>query len=50
MISASGFDGASAEAILQAGDAEAVAFGRAFIANPDLLDSLRRGSPLNFDD
>jgi N-ethylmaleimide reductase len=47
MIAAGGFDGASAEAILQDGDAEAVAFGRAFIANPDLPDRLRLGLPLN---
>ena len=47
MIAAGGFDGASAEALLQAGDADAVAFGRAFIANPDLPERLRLGLPLN---
>jgi N-ethylmaleimide reductase len=47
LIAAGGFDGASAEAILAAGDADAVAFGRAFIANPDLPARLRFGLPLN---
>lgn len=46
MIAAGGFDGTSAEALLQAGDADAVAFGRAFIANPDLPERLRLGLPL----
>ena len=46
LIAAGGFDGASAEAILQAGHADAVAFGRAFIANPDLPQRLRLGLPL----
>ncbi|MFJ3484392.1 alkene reductase [Pseudomonas sp. NPDC090202] len=47
IIAAGGFDGASAEAILQAGDADLVAFGRHFIANPDLPKRLRDGLPLN---
>ncbi|PYE19628.1 N-ethylmaleimide reductase [Paraburkholderia silvatlantica] len=47
LIAAGGFDGASAETILAAGDADAVAFGRAFIANPDLPERLRLGQPLN---
>ncbi|MCQ8239740.1 alkene reductase [Rhizosaccharibacter radicis] len=46
IIAAGGFDGADAEAILRTGDADAVAFGRAFIANPDLPDRLRHGWPL----
>ncbi|WP_125957016.1 alkene reductase [Novosphingobium sp. MD-1] len=46
MIAAGGFDRAGAEAVLEAGDADAVAFGRAFIANPDLPDRLRLGLPL----
>ncbi len=46
LIAAGGFDGASAEAILESGDADAVAFGRAFIANPDLPERLRFGLPL----
>jgi len=41
-----GFDGASAEAALQAGQGEAVSFARHFIANPDLVERLRQGLPL----
>jgi N-ethylmaleimide reductase len=47
IVVAGGFDGASAEAIVQAGDADLVAFGRHFIANPDLPERLRRDLPLN---
>lgn len=47
IIAAGGFDGERAEAILQAGDADLVAFGRHFIANPDLPERLRNGWPLN---
>ena len=47
IIAAGGFDGASAEAILQAGDADLVAFGRHFIANPDLPARLQHGWALN---
>ncbi|RQR55751.1 alkene reductase [Burkholderia sp. Bp9140] len=47
IIAAGGFDGDSAEAILQSGDADLVAFGRHFIANPDLPERLRRNLPLN---
>ncbi len=47
IIAAGGFNGASAEAILKAGDADLVAFGRAFISNPDLPQRLRLGLPLN---
>lgn len=36
----------SAEAVLAAGRAEAVSFGRAFIANPDLVERMRSGAPL----
>ncbi len=37
----------TAEAVLAAGEADAVAFGKAFIANPDLPRRLAEGSPLN---
>ena len=47
IIAAGGFNGDSAEAILQAGDADLVAFGRHFIANPDLPERLRNKWPLN---
>lgn len=47
VIAAGGFDGASAAAIVEAGDADLVAFGRHFIANPDLPRRLREQLPLN---
>ncbi len=47
MIAAGGFDAAGAEAILSKGDADLVAFGRHFLANPDLPERLRRNLPLN---
>ena len=47
IIAAGGFDRQSAEAILAAGDADLVAFGRHFIANPDLPERFRNGWPLN---
>ena len=47
VIAAGGFDGAGAEAIIAEGGADLVAFGRHFIANPDLPDRLRRQLPLN---
>lgn len=36
----------SAAALLEAGRAEAVSFGRAFIANPDLVERIAAGAPL----
>jgi N-ethylmaleimide reductase len=47
LIAAGGFNGESAAAIVAAGDADLVAFGRLFIANPDLPERLRRNLPLN---
>lgn len=47
IIAAGGFDGASAQAIVQSGDADLVAFGRHFIANPDLPERLHKHLPLN---
>lgn len=47
VIAAGGFDGPGAEAILKKGDADLVAFGRSFLANPDLPERLRRTLPLN---
>jgi N-ethylmaleimide reductase len=47
VIAAGGFDGAGADAILTKGDADLVAFGRHFLANPDLPERLRRSLPLN---
>jgi 2,4-dienoyl-CoA reductase-like NADH-dependent reductase (Old Yellow Enzyme family) len=37
----------TAEQVLQAGEADAVAFGKAFIANPDFVARLTRNAPLN---
>ncbi|WFS03630.1 alkene reductase [Rhizobium tumorigenes] len=47
IIAATGFDQASAEAHVDTGDADLVAFGRHFIANPDLPERFRRHLPLN---
>ena len=41
-----GFDGASAEQALAAGQGEAVSFARHFVGNPDLVRRLRDGVPL----
>ncbi len=41
---------ASAEADLDSGLADAFAFGRAFLANPDLVERLRSDAPLNAPD
>jgi 2,4-dienoyl-CoA reductase-like NADH-dependent reductase (Old Yellow Enzyme family) len=42
-----GFTGTSAEAAIARGDADAVAFGRPFIANPDLPERFRLGAALS---
>ena len=42
-----GFTQETAEAALAADEADAVAFGKLFIANPDLPDRFRIGAPLN---
>ncbi|KLI99074.1 alkene reductase [Luteimonas sp. FCS-9] len=42
-----GYDRAMAQAAIKSGRADAVAFGRAFIANPDLVRRLREDAPLN---
>jgi len=47
VITAGGFDGQSAKAIVEAGYADMIAFGRHFVANPDLPKRLRRNLPLN---
>jgi N-ethylmaleimide reductase len=46
IIAAGGFTKESAEAIIGAGDADLVAFGRHFISNPDLPERFRRGLPI----
>jgi N-ethylmaleimide reductase len=47
IIVAGGFDREGAIKIVENGDADLVAFGRQFIANPDLPERLRLGIPLN---
>src|SRR5277367_2011051 len=47
IIAAGGFDPDSAEAVVEKGDADLVAFGRHFVANPDLPKRIRLGLPLN---
>jgi N-ethylmaleimide reductase len=42
-----GFDKAKANAVLASGNADLVAFGAAYIANPDLVKRLRSDAPLN---
>jgi N-ethylmaleimide reductase len=46
-ILAGGFDAKSAEAALSEGRADLIAFGRPFLANPDLVARLRKSAPLN---
>ncbi len=46
-IRAGGYDRARAEADVRAGLCDLVAFGRPFLANPDLVARLERGLPLN---
>ena len=47
VIAAGGFDPDGARDIVERGNADLVAFGRLFIANPDLPDRLRKHLPLN---
>jgi N-ethylmaleimide reductase len=42
-----GYDGPRGEKAIRSGDADAIAFGRAFLANPDLPRRLQLGAPLN---
>ena len=47
IVGAGSYDLDKAERVLKAGHVDAVAFGRTFIANPDLPARLRDGLPLN---
>ena len=49
-ILAGGFDRATAEVALNEGRGDLIAFGRQFLANPDLVARLERGLPLNAPD
>ncbi|OZI67434.1 alkene reductase [Bordetella genomosp. 11] len=46
-IANDGYDAESAAAVVARGEADAVSFGKAYIANPDLVQRLRLGAPLN---
>jgi N-ethylmaleimide reductase len=46
-ILAGGLDKASAQQALSEGRADLAAMGRAFLANPDLVDRMRKDAPLN---
>jgi 2,4-dienoyl-CoA reductase-like NADH-dependent reductase (Old Yellow Enzyme family) len=46
----SDYDGPSGQARLDEGIADGIAFGRAFLANPDLVERIRRQAPLNAPD
>ena len=50
LILNSDYDGDKAQVALDEGVADAISFGRTFLANPDLPDRLRRKWPLNQDD
>jgi N-ethylmaleimide reductase len=47
IIAAGGFERDGAQTIVEQGDADLVAFGRHFSANPDLVERLKRNLPLN---
>jgi N-ethylmaleimide reductase len=47
IIANGGFDQASGNAVIEEGLADAVSFAQHFIANPDLVDRFRNGSPLS---
>ena len=47
LIVASGYTLERANAVLKSGDADLVAFGKLFIANPDLVERFKQGAPLN---
>lgn len=46
VMSNGGHTRASAERVLESGEAALVSFGRSYLANPDLVERLRRGTPL----
>nr|CAD6437691.1 alkene reductase [Rhizobium sp. Q54] len=47
IISAGGFVPETGAAAIASGNSDAIAFGRPFIANPDLPERIRQGAPLN---
>ncbi len=49
-IANNGYDFELASKVLSANEADLIAFGKLFIANPDLVERFRRGAPLNAPD
>ena len=47
LVFCGGYTADTAEALIASGTADAIAFGRPFIANPDLVERFRRGAELN---
>ena len=47
LLSAGGYTAETGDAAIAAGHADAIGFGRAFIANPDLVARIKLGAPLN---
>ena len=47
LVLGGGFDPASANAAVAEGRADAIAFGYAYVGNPDLVERVRRGAPFN---
>ena len=45
-----GYDAELGEAAIQLGQADLIAYGEPFLANPDLPERFRRGAPLNTPD
>jgi 2,4-dienoyl-CoA reductase-like NADH-dependent reductase (Old Yellow Enzyme family) len=50
IVANGGLDPASADALIASGMADMASFGRSFIANPDLVERIRRGGPYNAPD
>jgi N-ethylmaleimide reductase len=49
-IANNGYDFELANKVLSANEADLIAFGKPFLANPDLVERLKRGAPLNAPD
>src|SRR6202163_4376559 len=49
-VANNGYDFDLATKVLAAGEADLIAFGKPFIANPDLVERLKSGAPLNVPD
>jgi N-ethylmaleimide reductase len=50
IIRSGGYDAARAESDLEAGKADLIAFGKAFLANPDLIARWKAGAAVNAPD